>query len=235
MTDSPRLRIPDLPGARAALQQEKLLRAISTHPEMTSTMRRMQTLLVEPAMSRAMGSLMQAMKPQLPDLTRSLVRGPALTVDPAIFSAVNSILADLAENAAATRIFRDFTDTLAHHMLPDVPPLMEPIPGAEPAEPEEPDDDLDPGSTYSPLPPMGFPQEPGEPSFTREQVRLMVVWYVRAVTFLLAFEFMLTNGGVSGVANTAFGVSALSVAQTCAAQVGKAFDWLYPPDDDEED
>ncbi|MGW0451269.1 hypothetical protein ACWDWV_38550 [Streptosporangium sandarakinum] len=235
MTDSPRLRIPGLPGAQATLQQENLLRGISTYLEMTSTTRRMLTLMAEPAMSRALESLAQAMRLQLPDLTRSLVRGPALTVDPAVFSAVNSILADLAENAAATRVFRDFTDTLAHHMLSDVPPLMEPTPGAEPAEPEEPADDLDPGSTYSPLPPMGFPQEPGEPSFTREQVRLIVVWYVRAVTFLVAFEFMLTHGGVSGVANTAFGVSALSVAQTCAAQVGKAFDWFYPPDDDEED
>ncbi|MFI7048985.1 hypothetical protein [Streptosporangium sandarakinum] len=249
MTDAPRLRIHDLPGARAALQQEKLLRAISTHPEMTSTTRRIQALIAEPATAPLLKSIAQALEPTKPDLThltRAVLRTPAAAATTAACNTLaGTILADLSANIS-THIFQDLADALARHGYADAPPATEPEPADEPEEPidyldvsvldfprerYEPADDLD----VPDFPHLGSPKEPDEPSFTREQLRLIVVWYVHALAFLVTLHLMLTYGNVSGVANTAFGVSAWGVAKMCADQVGKAFDRLYPPDGDEED
>ncbi|MEU8378291.1 hypothetical protein [Streptosporangium sp. NPDC048865] len=98
-----------------------------------------------------------------------------------------------------------------------------------PVEEEDEDD-----SQVLPEGAVGSPRLPA-PAFTRKQVRMIVVYYVQAVTFLVLYQVVLENWDIAEMASMAAGVGIWQAARMCAAQAGNAFDQLYPPDPDEDE
>uniref|UniRef100_UPI003F493704 hypothetical protein n=1 Tax=Streptosporangium sp. CA-235898 TaxID=3240073 RepID=UPI003F493704 len=145
---------------------------------------------------------------ELTGVHNSLFRNSLLRIDIAQSRQVSDLLAGLVVTPSLAESFAEILRNL-------------------PVDEEEDEDEALPEGA------LGSPRLP-TPAFTRKQMRMIVVYYVQAVTFLVLYQLALEHWDIAEAASMALGVGALQAASTCAAQAGNAFDRLYPPDEDED-